>query len=228
MSIKIKYLGHNSFILSVNKRNILTDPFFVSKVSHKKRLIPCAHDVKDIPKIDTILISHEHFDSFDIKNTNYLVEKYSPKVVAHQIVLNKINCSNINKIAIEEDDTKKIHDISFQAYAAHHPASFSPLSYKISYKNKSIYFAGDTYLTRDHDNLFADIMLLPIGGNRTMDIPSTLKIIKKSKPKCVVPMHYNTFEDIKENPQKLLHRLDKERYKTNTVVLDPGKIHNFR
>ncbi len=228
MTIKIKYLGHNSFILNINKRNILTDPFFLQRQPNKKRLVPCAHDVQEIPKIDTILISHEHCDSFDVKNTNYLVKKYSPKVIAHQIVLNKIEGSNVNKVPIEEYETKTINDISFQAHPAHHPTSFSPLSYKLSYKNKSIYFAGDTYLTKEHDHLFADIMLLPIGGNRTMDIPSTIKIIKKSKPKCVIPMHYNTFDDIQENPQKLIYRLDKERYKTNTVILDPGRIHNFR
>jgi L-ascorbate metabolism protein UlaG (beta-lactamase superfamily) len=228
MNIKIKYLGHNSFILSINKKNILTDPFFMSKSLPKKRLVPCAIDIKEIPKIDTILISHEHFDSFDIKNTNYLVQKYSPKIIAHQIVLNKIDSKHLNKVPIEEYDTKKINDISFQALAAHHPTSFSPLSYKISYKNKSIYFAGDTYLTKDHESLFADVMLLPIGGNRTMDVPSTIKIVKKSKPKYVIPMHYNTFDDIKENPQKLVYKLDKDRHKTNAVILDPGKSLNFK
>ncbi len=227
MSLKINYLGHNSFILNINKKNILTDPFFVKK-THKKRLVPCSNKVNDLPKIDTILISHEHFDSFDIKNTNYLVKEHNPKVIAHQSVLNKIDSSFINNVPIQEYETKTINDICFHAHPAHHPTSFYPLSYKITYKNKSIYFAGDTFLTRDHDNLFSDVMLLPIGGNKTLDLVSSLKIVKKSKPKVVIPMHYNTFEDIKENPEKLKHRLDKDRYKTNPVILDPGRKYNVR
>jgi L-ascorbate metabolism protein UlaG (beta-lactamase superfamily) len=228
MAIKIKYLGHNSFILSLNKKKILTDPFFAKKNGFKKRLIPCSHKVTEIPKIDTILISHEHGDSFDIKNTNYLVKKYNPKIVAHQSVLNKIDCSNLYKVPIKEYETKKLHNISYYAQPAHHPTSFYPLSYKLSFKNKSIYFAGDTYLTKDHDSLFADVMLLPIGGNRTLDIPSVVKILKRSKPKYLFPMHYNTFEDIKENPYKIQDRFNKSRYKTNTVILNPGESQNIR
>ncbi len=228
MTIKIKFLGHNSFLLNINKKNILTDPYFSANGGPKKRLVPCACDVKKLPKIDTILISHEHFDSFDIKNTNYIVKKDAPKIVAHQSVLNKVDCSNIYKTPIKEYETKTINDISFHAHPAHHPTSFYPLSYKISHKNKTIYFAGDTFLTKDHDTLFSDVMLLPIGGKRTLDIISAMKIIKKSKPKVVIPMHYNTFDDIVQDPKKLYYKLSNERYKTNPVILEPGKIHNLR
>jgi len=228
MGVKIKYLGHNSFILTINKKNILTDPYFSIKPVQQKRLVPCACKVDELPRIDTVLISHEHFDSFDIKNTNYLVKKYCPKIIAHQHVLNKIDGAEINKIPIEEYETRILNDISFYALPAHHPTSFYPLSYKMSYKDQSIYFAGDTFLTRDHDSLSSDIMLLPIGGNRTLDLISAVRIIKKTKPEVVVPMHYNTFKDIKENPRKLVQKIDNSRYKTNTIILDPGKTHNIK
>ena len=224
MTIKIKYIGHSSFILNLDKKKILTDPYFSSeKKGPYERLIPCSVDVKKVPKIDTILISHEHFDSFDIENTNYLSKKYNPKIIAHQSVLNKIDCDPFNKIAIDEYENKLINNINYTAYPAHHPTSFYPLSFKIQQNKSNIYFAGDTRMTKEQEQMKADIVFLPIGGQTTMDISSAARVAKKIKPKYLIPMGYNTFENIKQNPFILKEKLDKTRYNINTIILNPGK-----
>jgi len=91
-----------------------------------------------------------------------------------------------------------------------------------------IYFAGDTFMTKDHETLKADIALLPIGGNRTMDLGTAIRVSKKLKPKVLIPMHYNTFEDIKANPYQLKEKLERTKYNINTVVLNPGSNFNFK
>jgi L-ascorbate metabolism protein UlaG (beta-lactamase superfamily) len=224
MTIKIKYIGHSSFIINLNKKNILTDPYFSSeKKGNYRRLINSAIDIDKVPKIDTILISHEHFDSFDINDTNYLAKKFHSKIVAHQSVLNKIDCDPFNKISMDEYENKLINNINYCAYPAHHPTSFFPLSYKIGHKNNNIYFAGDTFMTNEQEQIKADIAFLPIGGKTTMDISSAAKIAKKIKPKYLIPMAYNTFENIKQNPLILKEKLDKTKYDIRTIILNPGK-----
>lgn len=45
-----------------------------------------------------------------------------------------------------------------------------------------------------------DLALLPIGGNFTMDPADALRAIDLIKPKAVIPMHYDTFPLIKQEP----------------------------
>ena len=68
----------------------------------------------------------------------------------------------------------------------------------------TIYHAGDTGLSSEMEILGKqydiDVALLPIGGNFTMDIPDALMAVDILKPKMVIPMHYNTFPVIKQDP----------------------------
>lgn len=230
MSISIKYLGHSSFLLTVDKKNILTDPFFSnSQLGDMKRLVSCHHKVFELPKIDTILISHEHTDSCDKEAINYLSKKYNPKIIGHISVLQEIEGQEHNKVSITEYESKDINNINIKAYPAHHPGAFYPLSFLIkNKKGKTIYFAGDTFMTRDHDTLKPTIALLPIGGKRTMDLGTAIRVMKKMRPEFVIPMHYDTFEDIKRNPQELIYRFGKNYTDVNTVILNPGKSFKYK
>jgi len=230
MSISIKYLGHSSFLLTIDKKNILTDPFFKNdSLGKMERLVPCHHKVEDLPKIDSILISHEHTDSFDKDSVNYLSKKYNPKIISHYSILKDIEGLEHNKVSIEKYQSKDINNINIQALPAHHPGAFYPLSFLIkNKKGKTVYFAGDTYMTKDHDTIKPDIALLPIGGKRTMDLGTAIRVMKKMRPKFVIPMHYDTFEDIKRNPQELIYRFGKNYTDVNTVILNPGKTFKFK
>lgn len=224
MNLYITYLGHSSFIINMNGINILTDPYFDNKtICNYKRLIDCAVTIDKLPRINCILISHEHFDAFDINSTNLIVKKNSPKIIAHQSVLNMIDGSEQLKVPIDEYEKKTVQDICYSAYPAHHPTAFYPLSYVISNKKNSVYFAGDTLMTKEQEYIKADVAILPIGGNMTLDAVSAMSITKKIKPKYIIPMHYNTFAGISQNPLWLKERLEKKNCVTKTVILSPGK-----
>jgi L-ascorbate metabolism protein UlaG (beta-lactamase superfamily) len=83
-------------------------------------------------------------------------------------------------------------------------------------------------MTRDHDKIRPDIALLPIGGKRTMDLGTAIRVMKKMRPKVVIPMHYNTFEDIKRNPEELIYRFGKNYKDVSTIILNPGKIYKHQ
>ena len=229
MSINIKYLGHSSFLLTIDKKRILTDPYFENKpCGTLKRLIPCHQEYSALPKIHTILISHEHPDAFDKEAVNFLSNKYESKIIAHHSILNQVEALSHNKVPITEYESKDINNINFKAYPAHHPGAFYPLSYLIKDQDeKTLYFAGDTFMTRDHDSIKPNVAILPIGGKRTMDLGTAIRVMKKMRPEFVIPMHYNTFEDIKRNPEELIYRFGKNYKDVNTVILNPGKSFKY-
>ena len=67
------WIGHSTFLIKKNGITILTDPIFSERASPfkrigPKRLIPAAIDLKAIPKIDYVTVSHNHYDHIDINS----------------------------------------------------------------------------------------------------------------------------------------------------------------
>jgi L-ascorbate metabolism protein UlaG (beta-lactamase superfamily) len=95
--------------------------------------------------------------------------------------------------------------------------------------NKRIYMAQDTGLFGDMGLIGEegiDLAVLPIGDNYTMGPADALRAVKLIKPKMVVPIHYNTFDVIKQDPHAWSDRVHKET-DTKAVVLKPGESLEF-
>jgi L-ascorbate metabolism protein UlaG (beta-lactamase superfamily) len=67
----LTWLGHACFLIRLGGRTILTDPFLSSHASPidgfgPRRFTPPALGVRDLPPLDMVLISHNHYDHFDV------------------------------------------------------------------------------------------------------------------------------------------------------------------
>lgn len=72
------WLGHASFFLRLNGKNILIDPHFYDIYSYKRKTEnPIAPGI--FRKIDYLLVSHDHADHFDPKSISLLI-KNNPKM----------------------------------------------------------------------------------------------------------------------------------------------------
>jgi L-ascorbate metabolism protein UlaG (beta-lactamase superfamily) len=65
------WIGHSSFIINNYDLNIITDPIFSNRASPlsflgPKRLIKPAIGYKNLPKVDVVVISHNHYDHLDL------------------------------------------------------------------------------------------------------------------------------------------------------------------
>jgi len=71
-------------------------------------------------------------------------------------------------------------------------------------QDKIIYHMGDTGLFLDlkliGESYPVDYLLAPIGDNFTMGIDDAVKACSFVKPRCAIPIHYNTFDVIKSDP----------------------------
>ena len=97
------WVGHSTFLIKKNGITILTDPVFSDRASPfknigPKRLIPPAIPLKQLPEIDFITISHNHYDHLDIRslkdlyllnsNTIFLVPAGDKKLLERQKIEN--------------------------------------------------------------------------------------------------------------------------------------------
>ena len=97
-----------------------------------------------------------------------------------------------------------------------------PCGFLIRMDGKAIYHAGDTGLLADMELLGRyndiDLALLPIGDNFTMGPDDALIAVELLKPRLVVPMHYNTFELIAQDPGSFRERVESETQSKCSVI----------
>ncbi|MGC9358270.1 MAG: MBL fold metallo-hydrolase, partial [Anaerolineae bacterium] len=102
-----------------------------------------------------------------------------------------------------------------------------PAGVLISLGNRKIYHAGDTGLFASMSLIGEEgvnVALLPIGDNYTMGPDDALRAVKLLKPRVVIPMHYETWDLIAQDPYEWAERVRAET-SSEPVVLSPGELY---
>ncbi len=76
-ALTVTWVGHATLLLQIDGLNILTDPIWSERASPvsfagPKRLMPPGIDFKELPEIDAVLISHNHYDHLDTETLKKL------------------------------------------------------------------------------------------------------------------------------------------------------------
>ncbi len=76
----LTWIGHATVLLQLNGKNILTDPHFSQRASPvqwagPRRVVPPGVSLRDLPEIDMVVISHNHYDSLDTRSITRLYER---------------------------------------------------------------------------------------------------------------------------------------------------------
>ncbi|MBN1941579.1 MAG: metal-dependent hydrolase [Candidatus Diapherotrites archaeon] len=227
--VDITFLGHSFFKIGFPKCNVLIDPFLEN--THKdpnfKTLVTCPNLKKHLKGISLILITHEHFDHFDKKLISETAVKENACVVAHDHLLQELSLPRHLSHNITMDQKVQLRDLSITATPAHHPNSFYPIGFLLEHKGKTVYHAGDTDLMDYFCKIKPDIAILPIGGEYTMDCVDAVRAVKTMKPKYAIPMHYNTFKVIGQDPKEFQSKIEQTVLKTKVVIFKPGQKKKF-
>ena len=100
--IRVSVVGHATFLIQTNGFNILTDPIWSERASPfsfigPKRIIAPGIQLTNLPKIDVILISHNHYDHLDINTIKTIWQRDQPKIITPLIndIVIKNNIPNI-------------------------------------------------------------------------------------------------------------------------------------
>lgn len=209
--ITIKKIFHSCFLITYPENiTILTDPFFNNQSLGNLKLIDeCKFKKEELPKIDIVLISHEHFDHFDKDAINYLVNRDKSIVVGPLDVTKQLNLPKTEERTIKVDDEIVVATINIKVLTAQHHQSFYPVGYILEKDNKTIYFAGDTNTL---PNIYKEIniAILPCGGILTADLFEFISMARQLKCEFAIPMHYNTFDLIKIDCEKLKARAEEK------------------
>ena len=169
-----------------------------------------------------MLITHEHFDHFDPIDVKRIYDRTFAHVVAPEGVFEKISLPENRKVVAYVGDEFTYQGFDIKVVEARHPQSSYAVGYIVSDGSQSVYFAGDTYDFFGLTKIKADVAIIPIGGTYTMDVIGALSALSKMRVSHVIPMHYNTFENIRADPYDFQKRAKKDS-KALVHVLNVGE-----
>jgi L-ascorbate metabolism protein UlaG (beta-lactamase superfamily) len=85
-TLRLTFVGHATFLIETEGVAILTDPIWSDRASPfswigPKRYSPPGVDFSELPRIASILITHNHYDHLDIPTLISLVERDNPLII---------------------------------------------------------------------------------------------------------------------------------------------------
>jgi len=228
--VTVKYYGHSSFELKNENARILTDPFYYS-TGQKRNYDP----VKPEGRFDYILVSHDHFDHCDtqlidelyVKGTTIIANRPASHKIKHPCVVlmpaeDGIVANAFSETTPELGDTYKQGEVNIRATYAEHPQAREAIGFYISMPEE-IYFAGDTYKFLNIGEIKPPLLaMLPIGGKYTMDVSEAVEAAALIRPSNIVPMHYNTWDEIKADTASFKKKIRVGTMGAKVHVLKPG------
>ena len=225
---KVTWHGHATCTLETDDgTKVLIDPFFDDnpKADRKAADVEC----------DYILVSHGHFDHFadcipiarrtgaTVISTYEIVAFLGTKGVAngHGMNIGGGHTFPFGYVKLTPAlHTGSVHGDELGAY------SCTPSGFLIRMGAKRFYHSGDTALLADMALLEGqvDVAMLPIGDNYTMGPDDAARAVTMIKPKVVIPIHYDTWDVIAQDPQAFKRTVGGT---AQVEVLDPGGSYSF-
>ncbi|MCD6571166.1 MAG: MBL fold metallo-hydrolase [Deltaproteobacteria bacterium] len=237
MDINSTYIGHATILLDFGGETVLTDPWFTSgPILFRRRRKPGLQP-PHLPRIDLILLSHEHFDHLDPKSLDSLEKDCT--VIVHSGLGKKIKRFGFKTVEeLNPWEFFPYRSLKITAVPARH-TRYS-IGYVIS-GEKNIYFAGDTTLIpedfkRIREKFTIDLAILPIGGvkifgiiKKVMDPRDAVEAIRLISPDKVLPIHWGTFKEsglvmsMPGMPEELRSLADREDITSEILYLEEGQ-----
>lgn len=234
-------LGHSTVLLQVGGMNVLTDPMFSQRASPlsfagPRRYTPLALNPADLPPIDVVVISHNHYDHLDVDTVAILGNKplwvvplgikawLAEQGITHAVELDWWQSHRVGELELmatpsQHWSKRTLFDTNKTLWA----------SWAFIWPTFTAWFGGDTgYNTIQFKDIgeklgAVDLAMIPIGAyeprwfmkSQHVNPEEAVRIFKDINAKEAFGVHWNTFvltaEPLNDPPLKLDQALDKHK-----------------
>ena len=207
--MKLTYFGHSCFLLETAKARLIFDPFL-----NENPLSPIKAASVDC---DYVLLSHGHDDHSG--DALEIAQRCGATIVANFEIAEYFAAKGAKTHGMNPGGGFNFPFGRVKLTLAHHTSSLEaglhpiylgvPCGILVQADDKMLYHAGDTALFLDMQLIcraVIDVALLPIGDNFTMGPEDAVTALDFLKPKVAVPIHYNTWPIIAQDPVAFAHR----------------------
>ena len=211
--MKVSFHGHAIIKIETQGKTILFDPFINGN--------DLTDLVVDEVKPDVIILTHGHNDH--VGDTVELAKKHDALVIANADLATVLSWQGVERIhSMNIGGAYEFEFGKVKMTPALHGSGYTTVDNQLMYcgqpagilftaEGKTIYHAGDTALYSDMKLIGErhpiDVAFVPIGDNFTMGPEDAALAIQFLQAKLAVPIHYDTFPPIKQNPHHFLELL---------------------
>ncbi len=230
---RITYLGHSAFrFVTPGGEQIIIDPFLTNNPHTPEEL-------KRVGELDTMLITHGHFDHFD--DVESLWGQTGARTLSNFEIMSYLQGQGVeNAQPIMKGGTAQVGGIKVTATNAFHGSSIAlddgsliyagePMGFVVEFESGfKLYHAGDTALFGDMrliGELYnPDVAFLPIGDRLTMGPLEAAHAVRLLGVNHVVPMHYSpdVMPIFTGTPEQFRQRVSELAPGVNVHVMNPG------
>ena len=236
----ITWIGHATFLLQVDGLNVLTDPHLTARASPLRfagpvRVMPPALDFHHLPRIDAVVLSHNHYDHLDEATVRRLDAQAGgpPRFFVPLGLRRWFEGRGMRRVTeLGWWDSDRFDGLAFTLTPVQHWSARSLRDrnttlwggWRIDGRQGSFFFAGDTGYSEDFRDIRrrlgpVDVALLPIGAYEPRWFMSVMHVNPEEAVRIhqdleaghSVAMHWGTFvltdEPMDEPPRRLAHAL---------------------
>jgi L-ascorbate metabolism protein UlaG (beta-lactamase superfamily) len=253
----VTFIGHSSFLVQLEGRNLLIDPVFSSRIVVLRRFRHPGIRLEELPAIDVVLLTHAHMDHLDRRSLRRIVRQqrkrhgHAPIAVVPPGVTDLVSDLGFDQVvALDLWGSKQIAGIEVTRTPARHWGArfFRDTErgfggYVLRGSQHSLYHSGDTaYFSGFAEigrRLAPRVALLPIGAYH----PDSFRTVHTSPEDALqgfvdldahwmIPMHYGTFRLSYEPMHEPIERLRNAAIQAGLMnavrILDEGETALFQ
>lgn len=222
MILKVTWYSHACFLIESETTKLLIDPFL-----NGNPLAPVSPAEVDP---DYILVSHGHGDH--VGDTVEIAKRTGATVIANYEIQTWLSGQGVENTHPQHigggfDYPWGRVKLTMAQHGSMLPDGSNggnPCGFLLYINGRKIYHACDTGLFYDMKLIgeeVIDLAILPIGDNFTMGPEDALRAVKLIEPVQTVPIHYDTFEVINQDPNAWASAVERET-STKATVMKPG------
>ncbi len=235
---------HSTVLADFDGTKVLTDPWFSERPTYR-RGEPLAFNVADLPRLDAVLVSHGHYDHFDLKAFAGYPDKAVALVVKRGLA-DQARAAGFTSITeVDPWEQVKLGPLTVTAAPAKH--GVPEVTYILQAAGRTVFFGADSLRIPELDEVASrypdiDLALLPVNGLKirtmlnkqvVMNAMEAADLTKTLHPRLAVPTHYaftagpvgdRLLLKLDRNPNLYRDAVGDLAPDTDVHVLEPGQL----